>query len=153
MKKAARTPKLPLSPGRKLFLLVWTTLAVCLSFVILAKTTIQIRMGGVIVGGVVGLLLGLKVLRKLDSILVALGLVNPQEAHAGKPSLEHVVDFLRKHRSRGQFSKKDFVAWCHQWGFEPEGILPVLMQKGWVLERQNQFLITSQGEEFLSKSL
>jgi hypothetical protein len=155
-KKKPKSP--PLSPGRKLFLTAWSCVVLCFAFVLSAKMAPNFRIAFLILAVVIGgVLFGLKLLRKMDGLLVALGLVNPtsQTDAAGnrKPGLEDLVGFLRKVRKKGQFSRPDFEKFCYEEGFTAEPLLKVMLDKGWILEQKTAFLITSKGEELLDKAM
>jgi hypothetical protein len=149
-----KKPELPkLTSLQRLVLTVWTLLVAVFTMMFFRRFGPKVMLLMTVVGPVVGLLFGLRMLDKIDRIAKSLGLV-PEVPKPKPPSgavqFKAFLEFLRSQQDRGEFTKAELRSYCGQHALEFETLLQLGNQKGWIREMGSAMVITSTGMEMLA---
>lgn len=146
-----------LGPTKRLILVVWTCVVVVFTFIFFRRFGARTLMAALIlVPLIVGVLMGLRFMDKFDELAKKFGFApkppppgqNPESS--GK-QFDAFLTFLRRHQSRGQFTRTELRKFCESNGLKEETMIHLGQKKGWFSEMGGAFVISSEGEAMLRK--
>lgn len=153
--KPKKKPLVKLTPTKRLILVLWTGVVVVFTFMFFRRFGPRTMLAAlIIVPLIVGVLMGLRFMDQFDEALKKFGLgpkpPEPESESAGK-QFDAFLAFLRKHQSRGEFTRTDLRKFCESNGLKEETMIHLGQKKGWFSEMGGAFVISSAGEEMLRK--